>query len=427
MSADLRALAAPILAAHPAAHALALDFGQALVRVSTNSPALRERLSRYFRDFLAAPGVRGVSPQADIEVTAIEAGSPDLGLAYRPKPPDAGKAVVKEEFAELADGRVVRKRLTGMTFLFGGGFNLAVGPCLANDNQVVNFINNRFIECLVHGGCLLFHAAGVSLGNTGLAIAGFAGMGKSTLALHVMRLGADFVSNDRLMVRRDAGPEQHAHETGVRETMVRDATLGHRRSGPCSKGEGQDGPSGSSPVGGKSEKGRRPLSGHPRNALVMYGLAKMPRVNPGTIVHNEALAAMLTPTERERYLAMGQGELWRLEEKRDAFIDECFGPGRFRLKARMAGLALLNWRRGGGPLSVREIDLEQRPDLFPAFMKHVGLFFEADGPSLAQDFSPERYLELLRGCPVLELTGGVDFESAAHALRDFIASRATAG
>lgn len=366
MSADLRALAAPILAAHPAAHALALDFGQALVRVSTNSPALRERLSRYFRDFLAAPGVCGVSPQADIEVTAIEAGSPDLGLAYRTKPPEPGKAVAKEEFAELTDGRVVRKRLTGMTFLFGGGFNLAVGPCLANDNQVVNFINNRFIECLVHGGCLLFHAAGVSLGNTGLAIAGFAGMGKSTLALHVMRLGADFVSNDRLMVRRDAG-------------------------------------------------------------LVMYGLAKMPRVNPGTIVHNEALAAMLTPTERERYLAMGQGELWRLEEKRDAFIDECFGPGRFRLKARMAGLALLNWRRGGGPLSVREIDLEQRPDLFPAFMKHVGLFFEADGPSLAQDFSPESYRKLLRGCPVLELAGGADFEPAARALWDFLASRAASG
>ena len=356
----MRELAAPLLAAHPAPHSLALDFGQVLVRVATNSQTLRERLSAYFRDFLASPALCATPDQADIEITALDTAAPDLGLLYAPRLPEPGKPRIKEEFIDFGDGRVVRKRLTGMHYLFGGGLNLAVGPCLANVNQVVNFINNRFIEWLLNRGCHLFHAAGVSVGDFGLAIAGFAGMGKSTLALHIMSLGTDFVSNDRVMACREG------------------------------------------------------------NGLTMHGLAKMPRVNPGTILHNEALCAVITPEERREFLAMDPDALWSLERKYDAFIGECFGPGRFRLKARLSGLALLNWRRGGGPLAVREVDLAARPDLHPAFMKDVGLFYEADGPSMEPAFTPETYLELLRGCPVLELSGGVDFKAAARILRDFL-------
>ena len=64
----------------------------------------------------------------------------------------------------------------------------AVGPCLANDNQIVNFINNRLIEVRLRAGDLLFHAAGVARNGRGLALAGFSGAGKSTLALAIMRL-----------------------------------------------------------------------------------------------------------------------------------------------------------------------------------------------------------------------------------------------
>jgi len=370
----LRGLANPLLAAHAPEHALFLHFDQALVHVTTNSPALHRGLATYFRDFLAHPGLGdlgdlgGMPPKADIEVTALEAASPRPSVPFTAKQPGWGKTGIKEEYADLQGGRVVRKRFTGMTFLFGGGLNLAVGPCLANANQVVNFINSRFIEWLVNRGGLLFHAAGVSLrgksGHAGLALAGFSGMGKSTLALQAMGLGLDFVSNDRITAHRDSG-------------------------------------------------------------LSMYGVAKMPRVNPGTIVHNQALRAVISPCERERYLAMDPTELWNLEEKHDAFIDECFGPGRFRLKAHMAGLVLLNWRRGGGKLVVREVELATRPDLFPAFMKQMGLFFEPGGFVSESEFRPEAYLKLLRGCPVLEFSGGVDFEAAARMLREFLDKAAT--
>ena len=65
-------------------------------------------------------------------------------------------------------------------------------------------------------------------------MAGFSGAGKSTLALHVMSLGATFVSNDRVMVA-----ETPANDSG---------------------------------------------------APMMYGVAKHPRINPGTAMNNPDLA-----------------------------------------------------------------------------------------------------------------------------------------
>jgi HprK-related kinase B len=142
---------------------------------------------------------------ADIEITAHEMPAWDLSLAYAIKQPDPGKTKIKEEYFELADGRVVRKRLTGMVFIFGEGENVAVGPCLENINQVVNFVNSRYIEWMLCKGCILGHAAGVILNGNKLAVAGFSGAGKSTLVLHLMNEGGTFVSNDRLMIENNNG------------------------------------------------------------------------------------------------------------------------------------------------------------------------------------------------------------------------------
>ncbi|THB69887.1 MAG: HprK-related kinase B [Desulfovibrio sp.] len=338
---------------------LLLDFGGYVTSLVTNSSELREKLAVYFRDFLAQ---NSASP--DVTITALEGPSPDpgqMGVEFSVKQPDPGKTKIKEEWFDFPDGRAVRKRLTGMLFAFGAGEHLAVGPCVANDNQVVNFINNRFIEWTLDNGALLFHAAGVARGDRGIAMAGFSGMGKSTLALHAMRLDMEFVSNDRLMVRRD--PE----------------------------------------------------------GLTMYGVAKMPRINPGTVLNNPALTPVIPEHERKEFEALPLNELWDLEHKFDAFIDECYGPGRFRLKSPMTGLVLLNWKRDGSPLDIQEIDLAGRDDLMPAFMKSVGLFY---GPGkdaeMDQRATPEAYRELLAGCPVYELSGGVDFEAAAQFVNELL-------
>ncbi|WP_243362284.1 HprK-related kinase B [Fundidesulfovibrio terrae] len=350
----VRGLVAPFLERFDCPHLLRLDFGGFGVDVRVNDERLAAWLADYFRDFHRAPG------PAHCEVLAVECDPQTLPVTYSVKEPEPGKTKIKEEWADLVDGRVVRKRLTGMLFLFGQGCNLALGPCLDNPNQVVNFINNRFIEHKLNQGCLLGHAAAVAWDGEGLALAGFSGMGKSTLALHMMNLGLDFVSNDRVMLGRDSG------------------------------------------------------------GLTMYGVAKMPRVNPGTVLHNTSLAGVMPDADRAAFKDLPIEELWSLEHKYDAFIDECFGPGRFQLEARMKGLAILNWKRGGGELKVARVDIAQRRDLLPAFMKSTGLFYDTGADMPIPDFSEDAYVEALGGCTVLEVTGGADFETAARELTKFL-------
>ncbi|MCF8033169.1 MAG: HprK-related kinase B [Desulfarculaceae bacterium] len=326
------------------------------LQVLSNSPQLISELKDYFGPFVSLAGKGALS------VTALEAPAQDTGLVFQVKQPDPGKSKIKEEWADLADGRVVKKRLTGMIFAFGGEHHLAVGPCLANSNQVINFINNRMIQLELNQGALLAHAAGVRRDGAGLALAGFSGMGKSTLALHLMSLGATFISNDRLLVRREDG------------------------------------------------------------GSVMTGVPKLPRINPGTALNNPDLASVIPPDERERFAEMTGDEIWDLEHKYDVDISECFGPDRFKLRGPLNALAILNWQRDGSNLDMQQVDLAARPDLLAAFKKDWGLFFLSEGRE--PDHSDRAYLQALAGVTVFELGGGVDFLGAAQRLYDALGEAA---
>ena len=85
--------------------------------------------------------------------------------------------------------------------------------------------------------------------GAGLVIAGFAGAGKSTLALEIMGHGTDFISNDRVMVSR----------------------------------QGQ--------------------------TLTMAGVAKMPRINPGTVLNNPNLASVMNAEDRARFFRPAPGRV----------------------------------------------------------------------------------------------------------------------
>lgn len=329
---------------------LLLRLHDCTLEIFCSSEELRSELHRYFLPLLSSS-----NEGAQIRIHGIDAVTPSLNCKFSKRKLEPGKTKIKEEWASLHGGRVVRKITTGMMMIFGHDENLVIGPCQDNPNQVINFINNRFIEYKLNKGALLGHAAAVYRNGTGIAMAGFSGMGKSTLALHLMNTGADFVSNDRLLIE---------------------------------------------------EKGEH---------LVMSGVAKWPRINPGTALNNPSLSGVMSAEEKERFSQLPAAELWNLEYKYDVMIEQCFGRDRFQLHTKLDRLVLLNWRFGAGSMQAEEVDLGKRKELLQAIMKETGLFYlPAKGCLKNQPAS--RYLELLSRCRVLELSGGADFEEATRTI-----------
>ncbi len=339
----------------PTPFRLLLRFGTLRVDLHSNSAKVVNELSDYFGSFVLDP--TQTQPPAQMKISAIESQPIKLPLPYTVKAPDPGKSKIKEEFVDIENGRLVRKRLTGMLFLFNQGEHLAIGPCEENLNQVVNFVNSRCIQYFLEESWLLAHAAAVSLETNGtrrgLAIAGFSGRGKSTLSLHLLEDGATFHSNDRLMVRR--------------------TSAGHQ----------------------------------------MVGVAKLPRINPGTIMSSDVLRPMLSPEALARCQSLPPDQLWELEEKYDARIDKLYGQERFRLDGPMNAIVILTWIREGGEFRASIASPERRRELLTAFAKEPGLFYlPSDESKQTTQVNIVRYEEELSGCPVYEFSGGVDFVKA---------------
>lgn len=292
-------------------------------------------------------------------VHALQSASPEIEGDWSIKQPDPGKTRIKEHILEDATGRVVRKILTGVHLIFAPGQRVCVGPLTDNPNQVVNFINNIHLDDLLARTGQLFHAAGVCHGSVGIGMAGQSGKGKSTLAVRLLDRGLDLVSNDRLVVSRQ--------------------------------------PSG----------------------LLMQGIAKYPRINPGTLVNEPKLLDLATEQDLARYRAMPATELWDLEEKYDAFVEPAFGA-EFKLGADMKYFIGLDWDR----TSTLATRMERREPascqrLVESFMKRPGVMV----PSAEKRIGEPRlidYVDLLDSCEFYVLTGKVDFDRAADEILELI-------
>ena len=331
---------------------ITLRLGRCVIRVESDSTELLARLSEYFRFFRAAD-----APEAEIVVTAIERTPPDFGLTFSDWPRDPGKVGRKDAYADLRGGRVVHKVRTGMQFLIARGVRIAVGPCLANDNQVINFVNSQYMMWLLDREWLLCHAAAIEHEGRGLAMAGFSGAGKSTLALHLLSTGLSYTSNDRLLITRE-------------DSVVRAS-----------------------------------------------GVPKLPRINPGTALNNPNLTGILSPERRAELADLEEDELWDLEEKYDVDVEEAFDETKFRLTSDLCGFIVLNWKRNGEPARARVVSPAERRDLLVAIKKPAGPFHASGTPVPLVDMDDAPYIDALSRVPLIEVDGGVDFDAAVAMAR----------
>ncbi len=385
---DVRSVAesiARLRAEHPPTAGVGWDFDGFRVWLDSNEPELIAAVSEYFADFrrIEADTYENAAAAAQGEltrITALQVEPPDFAghrtmTIAEYKPSAKGP---KEAYFDVHDGRVVHKLRTGMWFLFGRDDHLAIGPCTDNPNQIINFIDNRMIQWSLNHGALLGHASAVCRAPEdgdglpqGVAIAGASGTGKSTLSLHLLGdRRVDFLSNDRVMMGRT--------------------------------GEDQ---------------------------VELAGVPKHPRINPGTISNNPDLVGLLSPDELARLRALPSDELWQLEHKYDGVIGKLFPQQRFHLRARMVGLVLLTWTRGGGETNARRVDLRAASSsgisrgakLLPALIKQPGVFYLSDR-ARAKPHGLSNYLDLLdptsggQRVEVLELTGGIDFDAGRKAV-----------
>ncbi|MCU7940018.1 MAG: HprK-related kinase B [gamma proteobacterium symbiont of Bathyaustriella thionipta] len=324
------------------------------LELRSNSKELIDKLSRYFSNC----NVIGDENTADITMIAIECKAPELGINFIDWKREPGKTGRKDEYFDLKDARVVRKVRTGMVFLQSEKTIIAAGPCIQNDNQVINFINSQYMNWLQQHGWLICHASGLVHNNNGLAIAGFSGGGKSTLMLEFMNDSSiSFMTNDRLFIKS---------------------------------------------------------SNSPSNQTQMSGIPKLPRINPGTIVGNPVLHSLMSPDELAHYQTMEKEQLWDIEEKYDVSIKQVYGDQRLQNDSPLFAFLILNWQRDSNkPVTLSEVNLEKHRDLLKAIMKPSGPFYQDTDAKFQTDkiqFDEDAYLSMLSGVKIYEAHGGINFK-----------------
>jgi len=321
------------------------------IGVRSNSSVLLEKLGIYFAHTL------DVGP-ADLELLALETDPPELDLDFIDWRRETNKSGRKDSYIDFADGRLIRKVRTGMVFVLSADHNIAAGPCLQNNNQVINFINAAYMTHLQQHNALICHASGLALYGQGLGIAGFSGGGKSTLMLHMLKEdGVQFLSNDRLFINRN----------------------------------GED--------------------------VIATGIPKLPRINPGTILNNDMLTAILTAERHAQLSQLPPQELWDCEEKYDVDVEAFFGEGKIATSAQLSAFLVLNWRRDSDQqCAINAVNVSERPDLLNAMMKSPGPFYQLKAGGFYKNNTPldaKPYRDIVANVPIFEATGAVDFDHAA--------------
>lgn len=330
------------------------------IRVHSNSPELLSILDDYFTYFNGS--LDCIDESKIIEIHALQSPMDPLNINYKDWPRDPGKTGRKDTFYDFDNGRACRKVKTGMQYLISEQARIIFGDCVGNDNQVINYINAQQIRELLLDGAVLCHAAGIFNKSGGIGISARSGGGKSTLALHMIRQGFGFVSNDRLLVKSQ------------------------------------------------------------NDQLVMSGVAKQPRVNPGTLLNNPDLTDIIEANKRQRLHKLSKSDLWDLEDKYDVDVGAIYGADRVRLNSSLNLYAVLDWSfRDPNETEVEEISAENFAYIHSRIAKSPGVFFmNEDQQGLVPPIPTpiEQYLPVFQNVPIYRFSGKVDFDFATRFLSE---------
>lgn len=345
--------AGAIVAGVATPHALHLGILDVPLTVLTNDADILARLRRYYAPYSDR------TPSSTGTVVKLVQGRPasPKGLTAISRPP--GRSV-KEAVREVADGRLILKRRTGVLMALWPGHAAAVGDLRSHLNQAINLINTCWARAHLQDGFLLFHAAGVVRDDQAVLLAGPAGAGKSTGALHLLEAGFRFLSNDRVLARADA------------------------------------------------------------DGVEVRGYPKQPRVNPGTLLHHPRLRTLLDRDERRRLRFRSPAALRALEAKRDVDLEAVYGPGSVQLRGRLAGIVLLTWSWEGGTFAAAPITAEAALAKRALFVKDLGAFDPAAPATGAPGGDGRDYAALLERAPIIAVTGRVDFDALVGLVTDIV-------
>lgn len=337
---------------------LTLTFNDLTFRLFANNPEILSYLDDYYAGLTDS-----ATASTELSLFLFDGTADTAQVDWHPvKRAKASALGLKEAYADTAEGRWIHKVRTGMVMFQSLRSPMVVGDLLKNRAQVVNFINNQFLNHQQRQRYLLGHASAFTVNGDTTAIAASSGGGKSTLMLRAMESsGTRFLSNDRILFQPEA---EHVRVLGV---------------------------------------------------------AKHPRVNPGTLVNSERLISILPEAERAKFEGMPTAQLWEIEQKYDVLISQAYGESRANLSGHLTNLILLDWSLNSStPTELCPVDISKTPDALDGLRKNPGPFFQLqDGTFPPEHTQPATvYAQHLPGVQVYRLAGQVDFDRAIELLQE---------
>ncbi len=286
-------------------------FADVVVEVRANDERVLRELDEYYQAFLCTD----CHAKADHVVYALHLPDAKTQERMRDFRRSEGGGRIKEEFCDLFEGRLVRKKRTLVEIFFDGRHNLIFGN-LNEDSfkQLVRFINVVYSRhYLTRKGYMLWNAGAVSRSGKAVAFAARPGMDKDAVVAAFLSGGYDFVSHDRLMVK------------------TRDEAQPH-------------------------------LLGYPSQPIFSAAsLLVSPRLRSLLGLRPENLASMTNED---------------LQEKRyEVDVASLYGPNRFRLQADLCCMYLLQWSlTSSSPMGIHEVGSDLVLQEVPFYYKDLGVF-----------------------------------------------------